>query len=35
MRIIKFIYFITAVMISAMLYAGDISSLDIEKVVDI
>jgi len=34
MRILKFIYLVTTVVISTMLYAGDIAPLDIEKVVE-
>lgn len=34
MRIIKFIYFISVVVLSGVLYAGEIQSFDIEKVVE-
>lgn len=34
MRIIKFIYLITAIMMTALLYAGDIAAVDIEKIVE-
>jgi len=34
MRIIKFIYLIAAIMLSTILYAGDLSTVDIEKVVE-
>lgn len=34
MRIIKFIYLIAAIMMSTMLFAGDITSVDVEKVVE-
>lgn len=34
MRIIKFIYLITAIMMTALLYAGDIPAVDIEKIVE-
>jgi len=34
MRIVKFIYFFVAIMMSAILYAGDTSSLEIEKIVE-